>query len=728
MIPHCYTSRLKAGGPPLRLPGRDLSFAAHLANVRRHWAIITLFVALCVGVTGLVTRRMPRVFEAVASVELDHAAPPGIIGQDATRPYPANDNDEFMATQVRIIQSDSVVRPVAERYHLLEREDQLKGLDPAQTKLMLDGPVDLKRLKVSRTPNTNLIQVRYGGPDPAVAAAVANGVANRYLELVYRSRSQAAASRSHFMEAQLADLKANMERSNRALAKFEKELHIVNPDSKSSILDARLLQLNAEYTTAQGERLRKEAAFNSMKSGSLEAAQVSAQGKESLEKLSERLMVAEEIFASTKAVYGPNHPEYTKSETHVEELRRQLEDMRANIARRVETDFQQTANREEMLQHTIDRVKAESDKLTGHAQEYQQLKREAEADRTLYAELVLKTKEDGINSGVQNANARLMDMARPPAKPSSPSLKTNLALAFLLSTSFAFGVVILGGAVDDKIRDPEQTGRALGADVIGALPLRADLPVSSKGPWNGRLIGSASSRENQDLSAVQYKEAIRKLRNSILLGSVGSELRSLLVTSALAGEGKSMTALDLAVSSARRGKRTLLIDADLRRASVQDTASESDNAWGLAQVLSGEATWRQVIGSASNEPGLDILAAGSARTCAADLISSGFPALLSDLSATYDFIVVDAPPMLVFAEPLDLAAAVDGVVVIAQAGRTTHKSVATALSALNWVGANVIGIVLNRVRSAESGGHYAGYYGSRDPNSSKEIARGINHT
>jgi succinoglycan biosynthesis transport protein ExoP len=617
---------------------------------------------------------------------------------------------------------------VAERYHLLEREEQLKGLDPARAKKTLNGPIELKRLKVSRTPNTNLVQVRYGAPDPELAAAVANGVANCYLELVYRSRSQAAANRSHFMEAQLADLKTNMERSNRALAKFEKELHIVNPDSKTSILDARLLQLNAEYTTTQGERLRKEAAFNSMKSGSLEAAQVSAQGKDLLEKLSERLIVAEEIFASVKVVYGPNHPEYRKSETQVEELRRQLEDMRANIARRVETDFQQTANREEMLQHTIDKVKMESDKLTDHAQEYQQLKREAEADRTLYAELVLKTKEDSINSGVQNANARLMDIARPPAKPSSPSLKMNLALAFLLSASFAFGIAVLGGAVDDKVRDPEQTGRVLGADVIGALPLRADLPVSSKGPRNRRLIGSASSREDADLSLVQYGEAIRKLRNSIFLGSVGSELRSLLVTSAVAGEGKSMTALDLAVSGARRGKRTLLIDADLRRASVHDNASGSEAAWGLAQVLSREATWRQVIGSASNEPGLDILPPGGVRTCAADLISSGFRALLSDLSAAYDFIVVDAPPVLVFAEPLDLAAAVDGVVVIAQVGRTTHKSVATALSALNWVGANVIGIVLNRVRSAESCGHYAGYYGGRYPNSSKEIALGINHT
>src|SRR5260370_15029089 len=135
--------------------------------------------------------------------------------------------------------------------------------------------------------------------------------------------------------------------------------------------------------------------------------------------------------------------------------------MRANSARRVETDFQQTANREEMLQHAIDKVKMESDKLTDHAQEYQQLKREAEADRTLYAELVLKTKEDSINSGVQNANARLMDIARPPAKPSSPSLKMNLALAFLLSASFAFGIAVLGGAVDDKVRDPEQTGRVL---------------------------------------------------------------------------------------------------------------------------------------------------------------------------------------------------------------------------------------------------------------------------
>src|SRR5262249_34831075 len=128
MITNCHPSQLSVGCPPVHLPRRtDPSFSVHLANVRRHWAIIALSIAICVGLTGLITRRMTPLFEAAASIELDHAAPPGIIGQDATRPYPANDNDEFMATQVRIIQSDSVVRPLAERYHLLEREEQLKG-------------------------------------------------------------------------------------------------------------------------------------------------------------------------------------------------------------------------------------------------------------------------------------------------------------------------------------------------------------------------------------------------------------------------------------------------------------------------------------------------------------------------------------------------------------------------------------------------------------------------
>ena len=138
--------------------------------------------------------------------------------------------------------------------------------------------MELKRLKVTRPPNTYLLLISYRSPDPVLAANVANAIANSYLAHTYEIRIRSSASLSTFMEKQIDELKAKMEKSGMALAQFEKDLDVINPEEKTNILSARLLQLNTEYTTAQADRVSKEAAWNAMKSGSLEAAQVSSQG------------------------------------------------------------------------------------------------------------------------------------------------------------------------------------------------------------------------------------------------------------------------------------------------------------------------------------------------------------------------------------------------------------------------------------------------------------------
>ena len=147
------------------------------------------------------------------------------------------------------------------------------------------------------------------------------------------------------MEKQLEELKAKMERSSAALAQFERELNVINPEEKTNILSARLLQLNTEYTNAQTDRVRKEAAWKSVQSGSLEAAQVSTQG-EKLKKLSQKLDDARQKFADVKTHYGANHPEYRKAAVQVEEIERQLRDARQNVAQRVEVEYREAVNRE----------------------------------------------------------------------------------------------------------------------------------------------------------------------------------------------------------------------------------------------------------------------------------------------------------------------------------------------------------------------------------------------
>jgi len=678
-------------------PGVPISHYAWV--IKRHRWKILLFVAVSVFSTAMISNRITPVFESTATVDIDRQTPTGVVGQESVRSSLINDSDQFLATQIKLVQSDSVLRPVAQRYKLAS-DEQAPDANVAQSSVFL------KNLKVNRPTNTYLLLISYRSTDPQVSADIANSIAQSYLEHTYNIRFRASASLTTFMEKQLEELRAKMEQSSAALIQFERELNMISPEEKTNILSARLLQLNTEYTNAQSDRVRKEAAYQSVKNGALEAVQVSGQG-EPLRRLTEKMNEAQERFSQIKAQYGSAHPEYRKSAALFSEVQRQHDRTRQNIVQRVEIEYQEAVNREGMLQNAVQETKRDFDRLNARSFEYQAVKREAEADKKLYEELVRKIKEAGINASFQNSSIRIADPARPPAKPVFPNLKLNLALAFVFSTMLAFGAAILSDALDNTIRDPEQVARTLKTEVIGSLPVvknwRGQLgPVAQNGSTTA-LIALNDSNDH----ANTYAEAIRTLRNSILLSDFDRRLRSLLVTSASPGEGKSTIAAHLAATHAEQHHRTLLIDGDLRRPSVHKRFGIS-SAVGLSNVLVGEVPWREALVQPAGLPDLDVLPAGPPSRRAADLIGRGLMELLEDAGSQYDLVILDAPPLLGFAEPLQMATAVDGVVVVTRAGETNRKAVGAVIATLQRLRANVMGLVLNQVHQEMSDSYY--YY------------------
>lgn len=681
---------------------RNLTPLSHYLWIlrRQRWKILA-FVAACLALTAAVTQRLTPVFEATATVDIDRQTPQGIVGQEASRSM-TNDADQFLATQLRLVQSDSVVRPVALQYQLPQKEGQ-----PPRAP---EAPVVLKNLKVTRPPNTYLLLVSYRSPDPQLAADTANAIAQSYLDHTYNIRLSSSASLSRFMERQLEELKAKMESSSLALSRFERELNVINPEEKTSILSSRLQQLNTEYTTAQADRLRKETAFRSAEGGSLEAAQVSTQG-EALKRLMERVYEVREKFAEVKAHFGASHPEHRRVGAQLAELERQLDHARANIGRRVGIEYREATEREQMLEKAVNETKREFDRLNARSFEYQSLKREAEADKKLYEELVRKIKEAGINAGFQNSMVRVADPARPPAKPVFPSLGMNLALAFVVSSLAAVGLAVAGDALDDTIRDPEQVPKSLATEVVGSLPVvrtwRGRLGLAARNDAEGGLVSiSGQAKTEQDVAG--FGESVRSLRNSILLTDLDRRYRSILVTSATPGEGKSTTAAHLAIAHAEQGYRTLLIDGDLRRPSVHRRFGLPLGN-GLSSALLGEVSWRDCVVRVEQTPALEILPAGPPSRRAGDLVGRGLDEVMQDAALDYDLVVLDAPPLLGFSEPLQMASLVDGVLVVARAGKTSRKSVQAVLTTLQRLRAPVIGLVLNGVHKEISDSYY--YYG-----------------
>ena len=711
----------RAVNPPVILDAEYESAPAHvpLAHylwiLRRHGWKMLGFVALSVLCTVVVSLRLTPIYESTATIDIDRRMPTGVLGEESTQSV-NNDADQFLATQVKLIQSDSVLRPVVDKFKLREVEPEAleEAVDTSDTSR--EAPVELKPLRVTRPPNTYILQISYRSPHRQLAADVANAIAQSYLAHSYAIRYKATESLGDFMERQLEELKAKMEKSSEALTRFERELNLINPEEKTSILTARLLELNSEYTKAQADRVRKQAAYNSVQNGSLAAAQASSQG-EALKKLTEDLAEAQRKFAEGQTTYGANHPEYRKLQTRVSELEAQLDAARKNVARRAEVSYYEAVDRESKLEAAVKETKAEYDSLNARSFEYQTLKREADTDKQLYEELVRKIKEASINASFQNSSIRVADLARPGLRPVFPKLWLNVLLAFLFASFFSVGAAVLNDVLDNTVRDPDQVSRLMNAEVIGSLPAvktwrRHLSPIQGIHALNGVSNGNGSAAlvpANGDQALSNYEEAIRTLRNSILLTDFDRRLRSVLLTSASPSEGKSTVAAHLAATHAGQHKRTLLIDGDLRRPSVH-RLYQVPNSVGLSNVLLEQISWRDAVIRIDDPQGLDVLPAGPSTRRASDLMGTSLAELVEEASREYDLVVLDAPPLLGFAEPLQMATAVDGVIVVARAGDTSRKALGTVITTLNRLRANLVGVVLNEVHREVSAGYYY-YYG-----------------
>jgi len=678
---------------------------------RRRWWI-ALFATITTLVTLFVSLRITPVYEATATLDFDRRVPSGVIGRDSE--VTVQDTEQFITAQIRLLQSDSVLRPVAQRFNLIDVAR--KPLGPNGVTVQ-EEPVRLNNLKVTRVPGASMLLVNYRSTDPRLAAEISNAVTSSFIEYTYKLRITSSNTLSAFMERQLEELKAKMERSTDAVQKFERGMNVINPEQKTSLASARLEELNSQLTQAQTERLRKEAALEAVRSGSLEALQVSTQG-EPAKRIAERLDDATDRFNQVKAQLGTKHPDYQKAAAEVAILQESLDRVRGNVLRRIQSEYSEAQNREQGLTAAVQKAKTEADNLNQNSFGYQNLKQEAETDKKLYEELVRKIKEASINSGFQNNAIRLADSARPTSSPIFPNVRQNITLAVLLSLVLAAAASLFNDFSDTSVRDPEVVRNLLRTDVVGSLPL-------VKG-WKGRRLLSAGSGEansdprsgalikfgeSRDRPIAIYDEAVRTLRNSILLADVGNPINSLMFTSAMPAEGKTTTSVHFAVAHAQQGNRTLLIDADLRRPGIHRALGFTSQN-GLSDVLQQGVAWRDAIINLPDIPNLEVLPAGTPSRMAADLVAKGLPEILAQAAGVYDFIVIDAPPLLGFSEPLRLAVLVDGVIVVALAGQTDRKAVSAALETLRRLKVRILGVVLNEItRELSSSYSYYGYYG-----------------
>jgi succinoglycan biosynthesis transport protein ExoP len=498
-----------------------------------------------------------------------------------------------------------------------------------------------------------------------------------------------------------------MESTHNALMVYQRDLGTADPEQKTSVLVARLQALNTENSVAEADRIAKEAVYREAKDGSLPEVEVSAQSND-LSKDVEKLQVAKANLALVGATYGDQHPEYRKAAAQVEEASAALDESRRNVATRIDVDYHQTLVRERMLSAAVAETKQQVDDLTSQSFDYLQLKHEADAAERVYEDLFAKIKQSGINSELQNNIIRLADSARPAAKPIFPNwpLIVGCCMAFFSLACAAY--FVSAELTDVTAKEIEPMEEALGVSVVCALPQVTDMHLRLALGSEGMRFAASRWRTMQ---GGFFDEGIRHLRGYLMLSTQAHVPKSVLVTSAFPGEGKSTLALSLAMANAEQGKRTLLIDGDLRQPAIERMVRLDPDA-GLAAVLAQTIPWRTATRAVSARPNLFVLGSGLPLPMALALIGPQMRGILAQATKEFDLVVLDSPPLLGCAETLELAAATDVTVLAVRSGHTPMKAVGTAVETLRRVNVPIAGIVLNESAIVTDATYkaYARYY------------------
>jgi len=434
-----------------------------------------------------------------------------------------------------------------------------------------------------------------------------------------------------------------------------------------------------------------------------------------LQELTLRLSDLEAQRAQLAATFSPDYPRVKQLQNEIDEAQQTLDSERARGAAHIEDDYFAAVRREVLLQAAFASAQRDANAIAERSVQYNILKREVDTNRQLYEGLLDRLKQAGIASGLKESNIRIVDVAVPPKKPAVPRTALNLSLGLLVGLGLGIGAAFLQEHFDNSLKTTEDVERVMQLPALALIPSveslnghrgsadRAsdDVHAAAAGSLlrgsNGRLLPAHWYRID-DL-APQHSalvEAFRSLRTSVLLSAAGQPPRSLLVSSAQPGEGKTTVSANLAISLAQLGQRVLLIDGDLRRPSVH-RAFRIQDSLGVVSYLTGQQDWRAAV-EKMPLAGLDLLVCGPVPPNPAELLSSGrMQTLVQEALEEYKFVVLDSPPLLNVSDSRILATLVEGVVLVVKGGETPRELAQRAHAYISDVGARVIGAVLNNI-------------------------------
>jgi succinoglycan biosynthesis transport protein ExoP len=714
---------------PTVLPWDHVPREPHLLDyviiLRKHQWLIVTFLLTVVTVVTLASFKMKPVYEAAARVEVDKES-------QSMHPFPDEnayddyaDLDNYLETQTKILQSETLALQTIKSLDLA-RDPEFGGSSSPPAFGASGGALRrpailgafLGSLSVKRVPNSRLIEVGFEAQNPQLAAQAVNTHLQNYIEQNFRSKYDATIQASNWLSSELEELRIKVEKSEDARLAYERQNQIWQIDEKQNITTSKLADLNKTVTDAQTALAEKEALYRMAISGDVDALPA-AHENAVIQDLLKRSSDLNQSYAEAVNQYGPNYPKVLRLAEQQKQVDEDLAQARKLMVDTITEDYNTARSHVQILQGALDKQKTEANDLAEKLVQYHILQHDAESNKQLYDGLLQKLKEATLTAGLRSSNLHIVDPALVPATPSRPQKARNILLALLVGLVGGIGLAIFREYLDNTVKSPDDIETLTGLPSLAVVPSLPGLNGSSSRLSRfvrDRAPLPAPGARVELLSYVQPKsqisEAFRALRTSLLLSQAEHPPQVILVTSALPREGKTTAAVNLAVTFAQLGDRTLLMDSDLRKPGVRRALNlATGKEAGLSSYLAGVCSLDEVTIPHPAISNLTALTTGPVPPSPADLLSSHrMSEAILELRRRFKFIVIDSPPIMAATDAVILSALTDGVLLVVRSGTTPKEAFTRARDLLAAVKCRLLGVVLNAVDSSAPDYYYSYRY------------------
>jgi capsular exopolysaccharide synthesis family protein len=716
--------------------------------VKRRWTIFT-FTFVVMAITAIVTWKAAPTYRAMIKIQIDPEQSNLLPFKEAAEVGSTYaQSQEYLQTQFKVLESQTLVTRVIKALNmdknaafmekvkptaksktvqwvkdflsLSEREDKDEDSDSIEDR-KLAGIVKYFKKQLSTSPirNSRLVDVYFESHDPILAAKVANMLADEYIQMNFETKFNSTTAASKFLEKQLIDLKAKVEKSEEELVRFSQQHDIYELGDKENVILQTLSDLNTALTSAQSERIQKESVWKIVQQAGAGNFPDILRNKliEELEANQSTLKVQQ---AKLAAAFRPGWPELDQITGQVAEADTQLAAERKKAIRNVETEYRTAVQREKLLSEALAAQKMEASKFNQNSIQYNIIKRQVDTEKQLHDGLLQRMKEAGVSAGLKSSNIHIVDPAKPQRTPFKPNKPLNMSLALTVGLLLGVGLAFFIEHLDSSVKTPDDIDRFIKLPSLGVIPSMASLLPSSRRKLLATAASGNGAKDANSLKTVELityydtksllSEAYRSLRTSVLLSSgSGHPPKTLLVTSSQAGEGKTTTAVNIAITLSQTGEKVILLDCDMRNPRVHKVIG-LENTNGMSTYLSGNADLSAMI-QQSEIPNLFVVSAGRIPPNPAELLGS--PRMkqgLGLLDEYFDHIVIDSPPVLSVTDARIIGTLVDGVVLVIKGSETPKEAVQRTKRLLQEVHAHIIGTLLNNVNVRSADYHYYSKY------------------